>query len=81
MTEKKEYSLGNGNVICVIYQDGSVSIDKELLEKLIEKHIPQKPKVVTYGNYSHSACPVCNCRVMTPYCMECGQKIDWSGIE
>lgn len=47
----------------------------------IDKQIPQKPKIVSYGNYSHSACPVCNCRVLTPYCMECGQKIDWSGVE
>lgn len=50
--------------------------------KALEKQVSKKP-IQDDGYY----CPFCNNRVAyavrgykQPYCMECGQKIDWDGV-
>lgn len=56
----------------------------EVLEKLVERDTPKKPKEsILYGNIRHN-CPVCNSILTIPYlkeingCPRCLQRIDWS---
>lgn len=67
-----------------------LKVKKEAIDMAIEalkKQIPKKPKeIVTDDNeYICILCPICNAIVdddgrgyEQPYCMECGQAIDWS---
>ena len=71
------------------YTDNFQDACKMAIEAL-KKQIPKKPKeIVTDDNeYICTLCPVCNEIVdddgrgyKQPYCMECGQAIDWSEEE
>lgn len=71
------------------YTDNFQDACKMAIEAL-KKQIPKKPKeIVTDDNeYICTLCPICNARVdddgrgyEQPYCMECGQAIDWSEEE
>ena len=44
----------------------------------LEKQIPKKPK--TDDRYVMYICPRCNefIKINKNYCMNCGQKLDWS---
>ena len=50
----------------------------EMAIKVLEKHIPKKPK--TDNRYVMYICPWCNdfVKVSHNYCQNCGQKLDWS---
>lgn len=55
-------------------------IDRDFVLNAIKRQIPQKPawNVTKYGESRY--CPTCNQMVSggkTPYCAECGQKLDW----
>ena len=49
--------------------------------KALEKQIPKKPK--TDDRYVMYICPRCNefIKINKNYCMNCGQKLDWSDEE
>lgn len=56
----------------------------KIIEKLVERDTPKKPKEsILYGNIRHN-CPVCNSILTIPYlkeingCPRCLQRIDWS---
>ena len=67
----------------MIFEDECIQKDftfKSLLEAR-EKQIPKKP----VGEWYLLACPICNgvvdeheCNYKFDYCLNCGQKIDWS---
>ena len=53
------------------------NIAKEALEKQIQK----KPKISIHGTTDHNTkvkCPVCGNFVAGKYCVNCGQRLDWS---
>ena len=49
---------------------------RKAVQIAIDKQIPQKPKVVG-SDFSYTVCPECLTRILTNYCPECGQKIEW----
>ena len=53
---------------------------RKAVQIAIDKQIQKKPKVVG-SVFSYTVCPECLTRVLTNNCPECGQKIDWSGVE
>ena len=61
----------NGQAIFVEYYE-----DADRIIEALEKQIPKKPKVVG-SDFSYTVCPECLTRVLTNYCPNCGQKIDW----
>lgn len=65
---------------CGKYDDWSVGVTMEMLEK----HIPKKPiKARVY--YTKTFCPCCDTVVeyktqANYYCDMCGQRLDWEGM-
>lgn len=60
----------------------AVQADKIENDKLVEKSIPKKPRVIkVYEDVVCYECPNCNSRTPTNfrknYCDVCGQKLDW----
>ena len=51
---------------------------RDMAIQAIEKQIPKKPK--TDDRYVMYICPRCNefIKINKNYCMNCGQKLDWS---
>ena len=51
---------------------------RDIAIKALEKQIPKKPK--TDDRYVMYICPRCNefIKINKNYCMNCGQKLDWS---
>ena len=51
----------------------------DILEELVEKSIPKKPKLIEYCD-GFFKCPKCNglIRFCQNYCDCCGQALDWS---
>lgn len=45
--------------------------------KAIEKQIPKKPTIKGTEFVRYTVCPNCQTMIMTSYCPECGQAIDW----
>ena len=54
---------------------------RDMAIQAIEKQIPKKPK--TDDRYVMYICPRCNefIKINKNYCMNCGQKLDWSDEE
>ena len=60
---------------------------RERIEEAFGKQIPKKPLVETIERINETTylCPACRGSVdnfygyQQPYCVECGQAIDWSG--
>lgn len=53
----------------------------EVVVEALEKQIAKKVIVSPYNNMKY--CPICEVSVTGmyfDYCVECGQKLDWSGI-
>ena len=66
------------------YSQGNFGEQKEAFQMAIqalEKQIPKKPK--TDDRYVMYICPRCNefIKINKNYCMNCGQKLDWSDEE
>ena len=66
------------------YAQGNMGKQKEALSvaiQALEKQIPKKPK--TDDRYVMYICPRCNefIKINKNYCMNCGQKLDWSDEE
>ena len=60
----------------------SMDIAIELLQELVDKATPKKPKEFNnLNNYFTSLCPNCNADDLDNYCKKCGQAIDWSDDE
>ena len=53
----------------------------EMAIQALEKQIPKKP--ITDDRYVMYICPRCNefIKINKNYCMNCGQKLDWSDEE
>lgn len=83
-----KYLIGDG----VVLEHIVVDLPQESIEALkvaieaIEKQIPKKP-IKNDLSYSGYCCPTCKSNVYqlrshniykTPYCIFCGQAIDWS---
>ena len=56
--------------------------DIELIIEGLEKQVAKKVIVSPYNNMKY--CPICEVSVTGmyfDYCVECGQKLDWSEVE
>lgn len=56
--------------------------DKDCIKVVLEKHIPKKPKTLQEEYFICSKCNMAIIFTNEPaehfYCLNCGQKIDWS---
>ena len=54
---------------------------KDLLQELVDKATPKKPRKYTTNGFDEFECDLCGDYINGSYCHNCGQKIDWSGEE
>ena len=86
VSELKYYSGFNRDAVIQKIQEAM-----DLGAEALEKQMPKKPKTIKVPNtsftkaHSRCVCTICNARVdddgrgyEQPYCMECGQALDWS---
>lgn len=71
-------------------RDGSVLVPYELLRtcaEALDKQIPKKPTLYDDGRFRYYKCQCGDCLAFRdevpglPYCLSCGQAIDWSSDE
>lgn len=67
--------------------------DIELIESIVKKEIPEKPKLIMRDGYDDDeavydewVCPCCGEHYQVlfdkhDYCPTCGQKLDWSDVK
>ena len=60
--------------------------DIRLLQELVDKEKPMKPReaIDSRDRFTHYYCPKCNKKtILIPqeFCLNCGQKLDWSDEE
>ena len=76
--DKAKYDIDK-EIMEVVYKTG-IEVNKEALIEALEKQKPKKPILTEadeYGIVDH-LCPTCGEPLISKYCYECGQRIDWS---
>ena len=75
-----KYRMNTAIKIVGIGEDGKAFEDMEMAIKALEKQITKK--LITHPNKRFHYCPSCGsyfgALVDMNYCMDCGQKLDWS---
>lgn len=51
---------------------------KEILQELVDKETPMKPKFVNKLDWTCPRCDAYHTKFVQYYCEYCGQKLDWS---
>ena len=70
------FDIGDNDRIALYPEEVQMCIEA------LEKQIAKKVIVSPYNNMKY--CPICEVSVTGmyfDYCVECGQKLDWSGIQ
>lgn len=61
-------------------QHGFISDDvKDMCIEALEKQIPKKPIIWNDGTEHCPCCEMDNSHLRFRFCVDCGQKLDWSG--